>query len=176
MKYELMRNNLRHYGIEVNQTFILKARKAYRRVCNHNSADLNQFTAIMRRLGCPDVYSNERIFQCFDEDGSGRIDSEEFCIGLIAAMDTPLKDKLLTYFFLVDSNGDGMLDQEEVEDMLVTSGKYEADDIKGIVDGIFKELERDEGFPAMQSIALEEFMSAVSRNQRILGIFEHCFA
>ena len=38
-------------------------------------------------------------------------------MGLIGAMDKNLKDKMTTYFFMVDTNGDGMLDQEV--DMIV---------------------------------------------------------
>ena len=133
MKYELMRSNLKHYGIEIATPFILRARKAYRAICNHSSADMNQFNAIMSRLGCSDVYINDRIFQLFDEDGSGRIDSEELIMGLIGAMDKHLKDKMMTYFYLVDTNGDGMLDQEEVEDMITNSGKFEDAEVKDLV-------------------------------------------
>jgi len=51
MRYELMRSNLKHYGITIATPFILRARKAYRHICNHSSADMNQFNAVMTRLG-----------------------------------------------------------------------------------------------------------------------------
>jgi len=99
-------------------------------------------------------------------------------MGLIGAMDKHLKDKMMTYFFLVDTNGDGMLDREEVEDMVTNSGKFEADEVKDLVAKVFAELERDteNGVVSTAAIGVEEFSNAVVKNPNLLEIFELCFA
>ena len=75
--------------------------------CRFLTADMNQFDRIMRRLGVVDVYVNDRIFKCFDVDESGAVDLKEFCLGLTAAWEGTLADKLVTYFNAIDKDNDG---------------------------------------------------------------------
>jgi len=172
MKYELVRSNLKKYGIRIQPSFVGEAQRAFRHVCCTATADMNQFAAVMQRLGCNDCYINDRIFRLFDEDSSGRVDSNEFCMGLIAAMDKALRDRICAYFHLVDTDGDGTLDRQELEVMLTTSGKFEEGDISKTVELIFNEVNVQEGC----SIAIEEFSSTAAMNPKLLKIFDMCFS
>ena len=87
---------------------VCQARKVFSECCSSRlQADMNQFDRIMRKLGVTDVYVNDRIFKCFDVDESGHVDMKEFCLGMTAAWEGTLAEKLVTYFKAIDKDDDG---------------------------------------------------------------------
>lgn len=70
----------------------------FRRMCKNGIADMNIFDQIMQKLGSRDTYINDRLFCTFDDDGSGRIDSSEFTLGLASLWDADVHTKLNAYF------------------------------------------------------------------------------
>lgn len=56
----------------------------------------------------------ERLFTVFDADQSGRINFDEFMVGLASYARGSLDDKLKMLFEMFDLNGEGEVDPEEL--------------------------------------------------------------
>ena len=118
----------------------------------------------------------------FDVDLSGYVDTNEFVLGMAAACDATLVEKLSSYFDMVDVDGSGSLSQEErccapptlqsvaqmlpdlrlnwqeIEDMLVSSHAFNTfTQIRANVNKIMEMLDPD----GSNSITLAEFQASV---------------
>merc|ERR1711998_481004 len=88
LRLQLVKAQLGRYALLLNRDFILKAKEVFLKVVEKKrveQCDTNQFNEVMRRLGFKDVYVNDRIFKCFDQDGNGWVDIREFMLGLAAS-------------------------------------------------------------------------------------------
>jgi len=173
MRFDLIRSHLIKYGIIINQKFIQQAQRVFQLCVRQLSADMNQFDRVMRRLGIVDVYVNDRIFKCFDVDGSGAVDYKEFCLGLTAAWKSSLADKMVTYFAVIDQNGDGMLGRDEIEDILIDSNQWEGDvpEIKRLVNLIFDAVDPH----GTGEVNKEKFLDGMVSNHQVIAVFDKCF-
>jgi len=132
----------------------------------------------MRRLGITDVYVNDRVFKCFDVDESGHVDFKEFCLGLTAAWDATFADKMVTYFNVIDEDGDGMLEREEIEELLMDSHQWDDGDpintqqqVKLHVNLIFDLIDPK----AKGGISKDRFLDGLLEQPRVVAILDRCF-
>eukprot|EP00658_Telonema_sp_P-2_P079568 TRINITY_DN7719_c0_g1_i3.p1 TRINITY_DN7719_c0_g1~~TRINITY_DN7719_c0_g1_i3.p1 ORF type:complete len:260 (-),score=88.94 TRINITY_DN7719_c0_g1_i3:161-862(-) len=172
IRFDLIRARLGKYGIKVDHHLIAKAHKVFCEECHSGSADMNQFDRVMRRLGVTDVYVNDRIFHCFDVDLSGTVELPEFMIGLTAAWESPLADKLNAYFEAMDKHGHGVLDRVDVERMLLESRQWRSPaEIKDQADIVFDAIDPK----GRGEISKYVFVEALFHHPEVVAVFERCF-
>ena len=179
VRSDLVRATLKRHGVKIDSTLVLRSKKVFLGVCRWGSADRNQFDSVMQKLGVKDVFANDRIFQMFDVDLSGYVDTNEFVLGMAAACDATLVEKLTSYFDMVDVDNSGSLSQEErappsppslsadthvtliwqeIEDMLVSSHAFnDFSQIRANVVKVMDMLDPD----GSNSITLAEFQACV---------------
>jgi len=177
LRFGLIKAQLSRYRVALNRAFIMKAKTAFLKVVEKKrveQCDMNQFDEVMRRLGFRDVYVNDRIFKCFDQDNNGWVDLREFILGLTASWEGSLADKVMTYFGAVDVDGDGVLTHDEVSKMLLESEKWSGPgEVKPLVDRIFECLDPNRS----GGISMEEFEEGFVKNSHILTpIFDTAFS
>jgi Ca2+-binding EF-hand superfamily protein len=79
---------------------------------------LRDFERLVLRLGPHWVEDREevvRLFQCFDQDGSGHLDARELFIGLTLLCAESREERLRAMFTLMDANGTGRISRDELE-------------------------------------------------------------
>jgi len=125
-----------------------------------------------------DVYVNDRVFKCFDVDESGHVDFKEFCLGLTAAWEATLADKMVTYFNVIDKDGDGMLEREEIEELLLDSHQWDDGDmaqtiaqVKLHVNLIFDLIDPK----AKGGISKDRFLDGLVEEPQVVAILDRCF-
>jgi len=183
LRFDKIKSTLLRFGIRVDQNFILKARNEFLSCCprttSNEQADLNQFDRVMRKLGMNDVYISDRVFKCFDVDESGYVDFKEFCLGLTAAWESTLADKMVTYFNVIDRDGDGMLERDEIEDLLIDSHQFDEAEpertlhnVKVMVNLIFDLID-----PLAKGggISKERFLDGLIIHPQVVTILDKCF-
>lgn len=64
-----------------------------------------------------------KIFKYFDSDSSGYVSYIDFTVGLTSLCDSPIEDKIMVNFVLLDEDGDGLLTFTEFEQMIISNMK-----------------------------------------------------
>merc|ERR1711916_344455 len=86
---------------------------------DHPSSDqvtLAEFKELFKvRLGDGD--NVDALFQSFDRDDSGTLDFKELCMALSMSESGAVEDKLGMFFNLYDTDGNGTLSRDELDDM-----------------------------------------------------------
>ena len=80
-----------------------------------HSIDRNTFGTFFRY----DSKITDNLFNTFDQDGNGTIDSDEFLRGMALCSSGSLDSKIKFCFNAYDASGDGNLQKKELEGMLV---------------------------------------------------------
>jgi len=80
-----------------------------------------EFERVLLRLGAywaEDRVIVQKLFDCFDQDGSGLLDYREAFIGLTLLCSTSRQDRLQCMFTIMDTNGSGHVSREELATFL----------------------------------------------------------
>ena len=64
-----------------------------------------------------------KIFKYFDSGSTGYVSYIDFAVGLTSLCDSPIEDKIMVNFVLLDGNGDGLLTFAEFERMIIANMK-----------------------------------------------------
>ncbi|XP_075925680.1 troponin C, skeletal muscle-like [Petromyzon marinus] len=87
---------------------------------------------VMKLLGqTPTKEELDAIIEEVDEDGSGTIDFEEFLVMMVRQMKEEsagqTEEELAEAFRILDTNGDGYIDRDELKDILLNTGENVTD-------------------------------------------------
>lgn len=133
--------------------------KAFAEVAPEGRVDRDGFARVLGRLGFADV-PVDRMWEVFDEDHSGFVDTREFLCGM-TVLDRGGEDALRLCFNFFDANGDGSITREElVRVLLLISGRESASDAAGAPHGpsskatsVGAASDRDDGAPSAPASA-----------------------
>jgi Ca2+-binding EF-hand superfamily protein len=161
--------------------------RGFKQGCPSGTVGLEQFKEIYS-LFFPHGYKSNAdtgqyaiyVFNSFDRDKNGRINFEEFVLGLSVLSRGSIEEKLRWIFDLYDVDQDGLLTTDDIEQVMrsvysmmgsPTNPPIEEDTIADHVSYIFNKMdENGDG-----TITVEEFIETCSRDESIcqsLGLFD----
>ena len=82
--------------------------------CRSGVIDLGTFKQLLQHLRLDHTIS-DRLFDCLDQNRSGRMDCREVGIGLATLCQGSHWDRLHVAFAIVDEHGDNRLGQQQIE-------------------------------------------------------------
>jgi len=179
-------------GFQITQNSIVNATRSFQRLTKGSlgRADFNTFDSVMKTIGLTDAFMNDRIFRAMDKRGVGSVGYTELTIGITGMWDNCLSSKLKVYFKLLDLDGNGTIEQSEIEQVVQESGKYNQKQVASppfvcavllifgqqageIAKLLFKELDM-EGIDG--GVSHEQLIIRVLHKPAVLKIFERIFS
>jgi len=162
-------------GFQITQNSIVNATRSFQRLTKGSlgRADFNTFDSVMKTIGLTDAFMNDRIFRAMDKRGVGSVGYTELTIGITGMWDNCLSSKLKVYFKLLDLDGNGTIEQSEIEQVVQESGKYNQKQAGEIAKLLFKELDM-EGIDG--GVSHEQLIIRVLHKPAVLKIFERIFS
>lgn len=97
--------------------------KEFRKTCKKGRyLTIDEFRKVYHKLFPGDVKRfTEHMFRSFDKDGNGRVDFQEFLIGLSVSSSSNVEQKLRWAFDMYDVDGNGTISRSEMVDILNVS-------------------------------------------------------
>merc|ERR1712166_1507850 len=139
-------------GFQITQNSIVNATRSFQRLTKGSlgRADFNTFDSVMKTIGFT-----------------------ELTIGITGMWDNCLSSKLKVYFKLLALDGNGTIEQSEIEQVVQESGKYNQKQAGEIAKLLFKELDM-EGIDG--GVSHEQLIIRVLHKPAVLKIFERIFS
>ncbi|XP_065653308.1 calsenilin-like [Hydra vulgaris] len=153
--------------------------RGFKTECSEGLIDRNTFVSIQYLLypdGDPKVYA-DRLFTSFDRSNRGKLNFEDFVIGLSKCLHGTCADKLRWAFKLYDLDGNGLIGRNEL--FTVATGIYalqkgksnNAAEVNFHIDKLFKMLDvNNDGY-----ISEEEFVETCLKNEPLIAVLSEPF-
>ena len=95
-------------------------RALYRSGSWEEALGLAKFERLLSELGLGGLGIGKPLFEAFDQDGNGQLDSKELFIGMALLLSSSQAERLECAFMMMDTNGSGRVSRDEVSTFLHT--------------------------------------------------------
>jgi Ca2+-binding EF-hand superfamily protein len=125
---------------KVNSSFVKKVRQRFRSVDVDGSGTIS-YPEFCKVIEPPDTPQLKRMFEIFDSDGSGFVDSKEFLVGISGYTGSSKEDRLKFCFMIFDEDSSGFIEMPELVKILrgnFISERTESTELEKRAEGIIK--------------------------------------
>ncbi|KAL5022771.1 hypothetical protein ScPMuIL_001926 [Solemya velum] len=148
--------------------------KEFRKTCKRGRyLTIDEFRKVYNKLFPGDVNTfAQHMFRSFDKDGNGRVDFQEFLIGLSVSSSSDIEQKLRWAFDMYDVDGNGTISRSEMMDIL--NSVYKMTDLNA-GDGNTPEKMTERLFKKMDTngdgeLSWEEFLEGAKQDSMIVNM------